>query len=87
MISNLEFRSYLTRNADTIIHNNQKAAVGNCYDIIPILNSKSISTTPILFNSIVTNPSPFEDPSDLKDLYLSKNININQLSIPEIKYP
>ena len=86
MASNMEFRSYLTQNADTIIINNQKAAVGNCTNIIPILNNMSISTTPILFKSIMTSPTVFDTPSDLKDTYLRKYININQLSTPEINY-
>jgi hypothetical protein len=86
MSTNLEYRQYLIKNADLIIDNNQNVAAGNCSNIVPILPKESISSSPILYNSVITNPSPYDNNSDLKDNYLKNYIRIAGMSTPGIHY-
>ena len=61
----MAIRQYLTQNADQIIQNNQRAAVGNCTDILLVSDRGSLSSVPILFTSLF-NQLSFYDMSDLK---------------------
>ena len=65
MNTNMSIRQYLTQNADQIIQNNQRAAIGNCTSILLLSDRGSLSTIPILFTSIF-NQLSFYDMSDLK---------------------
>jgi hypothetical protein len=83
--TNMSFRQFLTNNADTIIQNNQNVATGNCSNIMPLLEG-SMPTQPILFTSILSNPSQYDSPSDLKDNFLNKYILNARQSTPSIYY-
>jgi hypothetical protein len=82
----MAYRQYLINNADTIIKNNQTAAIGNCSNIVPIVANNPPTSPPILYTSIVSNPSEHDNNSDLKDTYLNNYIRISQMSSPGIYY-
>lgn len=86
MSSNLAYRQYLTNNANIIIKNNLNVALGNCSNVEPVLPNLSIASTPILYNSIVSNPSPYDNQSDLKDYFLKEYIKISGMSTPGIRF-
>ena len=81
----MDYRKFLTDNADRIIANNQNIAIGNCSNVEPVLPDISFKS-PILFKSIIENPSPYETPSDLKDSFLNKYIKISTMASPGIHY-
>ena len=81
----MAYRQYLVQNANTIIKNNLNIAEGNCTNIIP-LSTAIMPSAPILFTSITSNPSIYDNPSDLKDNYLNKYISSAGLFAPIIKY-
>ena len=85
MCSNMEYRMFLVQNADQIIANNQAAAIGNCSDITPILNTRPMAQTPHLFRSITANPLPEDGSSDLKDTFLQNYMTVASLSTPGIR--
>ena len=67
----MEYRQYLTHNADEIIANDQYAALGNCkYFTRQTKNTLSLPPTPILYTCVNTNPPTFDD-SDLKQAFLT----------------
>jgi len=73
--SNWKYREFLTKNADTIIKQNQKDSCDQC-GYCPI-NNKSVvenNGSPYLYNSPFEKSQPYgyED-SDLKNIYLSRN--------------
>ena len=77
--SNWAYRSYLTKNADTIIRGNQAAACDDCCSCpakygnnVQDNNVKVGTGTPYLYKSCLDNSQPFGyENSDLKNLYLS----------------
>jgi hypothetical protein len=84
-MSNMAYREYLIKNADIIIRNEQNIALGNCSNIIPTFK-ETMPSSPILFNSIIKNPSIHDKPSDLKDNFLNNYLNISRISTPAIQY-
>lgn len=65
----MDYRLLLMKNADTIIANNQSIALGNCSNIITVLENKPLVQNPYLIQGVTDNYLPFEN-SDLKDNYL-----------------
>ncbi len=82
----MEYRQLLIQNADKIIHNNQAVAVGHCSDITPILNTRPLAQLPHLFSSISEPPLQHDNPSDLKDTYLSKYVSSAMVYSTSLKY-
>ena len=73
MTSNLDYRLILTKNANLIIKNNQENTLGNCSNIEPIINTKTLTQNPYLISNIIDSSLPFEN-SDLKENYIKKYI-------------
>ena len=88
--TNSDYRNYLQTNADLIIKNNQLSACGECstcpYFSGPIQNLPT--TKPYIFNSILSNDQPFGyETSDLKNIYLSKQVLEAQMHAPRFTIP
>ena len=86
MASNMDYRILLTNNADKIIFNNQAAAVGNCSNIHPIQEDRTITTAPYLFSSLTQNPLLTEPPSDLKHDFLKTYLQLSSTRTPIVTY-
>jgi hypothetical protein len=74
--SNWAYRSFLTKNADTIIRTNQAFACDDCCSCPArypsVTQPKTNNNTPFLYKSCLDNSQPFGyENSDLKNLYLS----------------
>tara|TARA_Y100000741_G_C18206757_1_gene539961 strand:+ start:685 stop:1104 length:420 start_codon:yes stop_codon:yes gene_type:complete len=88
--TNSDYRKYLQTNADSIIKNNQLSACSetttNPYFSGNIQNLSY--TKPYIFNSILSKDQPFgyED-SDLKNIYLSKQVLEAQMHAPRFRIP
>ena len=85
MSSNMAHRQYLVNNAEKIMKNNLNTAAGNCSNIVPITNDK-MPLTPILPTSIIENPSVFNKPSDLQDIFLKNYIKSAQACSSGFQY-
>ena len=75
--TNTEYRRYLQQNADSIIKNNQLNACGECGTCPYISNpDNSIKkNSPYIFESSLSDDQPYGyENSDLKNLYLSRNM-------------
>jgi hypothetical protein len=83
--SNMEIRALLQSNANTIIKNNQIIATGNCSNVLPI-NDTRVFGSPYLFNSIMDSCLEWDNPSDLKDNYISNYKKISNKCAPHIVY-
>ena len=86
MASNMDYRILLTHNADRIIYNNQAAAIGNCSNIRPIVDDRTITTEPYLLKSLTSNPLLTDPGSDLKDGFLKTYLQIATTRTPIITY-
>lgn len=69
MTSNMEFRLMLSKNADTIIQNNQNIATGNCSDVVQIREPIVLPQNPYMIQNVIDSILPTET-SDLKSNYL-----------------
>ena len=69
MTSNMDFRLMLSKNADTIIQNNQNSATGNCSDIVQIRQPIVLPHNPYMIQNVIDSILPTET-SDLKSNYL-----------------
>jgi len=88
--TNSDYRRYLQNNADSIIKNNQLSACDECSSCPYYLStSENLSTTkPYIFDSIVSNDQPFGyETSDLKNIYLSKQLLEAQMHAPRFRIP
>ena len=85
MNSNMQYRQYLTRNANKIIDHNKNAAKTNCSDYLTPINSLQLPSLSVIHNSISYNNNPINN-SDLKQNYLNKTINSNNISSLGIRY-
>ena len=75
--TNSDYRSYLQKNADTIIRDNQLNACDNCgtCQYNTKIQSKDIkmSNTPYIFETTLSADQPYGyESSDLKNIYLSR---------------
>ena len=84
--SNMEYRQYLINNADNIIENNQLSANINCSQSLTQNDNTYMSSSPIIFHSIINPPLPYDSNSDLKLNYLNRLLFISNMSSPEIRY-
>lgn len=66
----MDFRLILSRNADTIIKNNQNIAGGNCSDIIQIRQPVVLPNNPYMVKNALDSILPTVT-SDLKSNYLN----------------
>tara|TARA_B100001059_G_scaffold231043_1_gene266203 strand:+ start:1098 stop:1352 length:255 start_codon:yes stop_codon:yes gene_type:complete len=65
----MEFRLMLSKNADTIIQNNQNIATGNCSDVVQIRQPFVLPNNPYIVQNVLDKILPTET-SDLKSNYL-----------------
>jgi len=70
MSSNMDFRLLLSKNADTIIRNNQNIAAGNCSDIIQVRQPFVLPNNPYMVQNVLDKILPTET-SDLKSNFLN----------------
>ena len=88
--TNSDYRKYLQNNADSIIKNNQLNACNEC-STCPYYSSSNQNlpiTKPYIFDSIVSDDQPYGyETSDLKNIYLSKQILEAQMHAPRFKIP
>ena len=70
MTSNMEFRLMLSKNADTIIQNNQNIAIGNCSDVVQIRQPFVLPNNPYMVQNVLDKILPTET-SDLKSNFLN----------------
>ena len=88
MKTNNSIRYYLKENADKIILENQKAAVGICNSILEC-NKKSLSKMPILFKYLNINEQfneHFNIESDLMIQFLELYKKITSFFSPSLKF-
>lgn len=78
----MEFRQYLTNNANSIMKNSLTNANVNCATSFLQINSNYPLITPVLFNSTNDQPLPYN--SDLKKSFLDYYIKISSLFSPGI---
>ena len=90
--TNSDYRKYLQTNADVIIKNNQISSCGEC-SATPYFSGKNQDLSnatgkPYIFKSRVSNDQPFGyETSDLKNLYLSKQVLEAQMHAPRFRIP
>tara|TARA_B100000780_G_scaffold117853_1_gene82684 strand:- start:63 stop:485 length:423 start_codon:yes stop_codon:yes gene_type:complete len=88
--NNTDYRKYLQSNADSIIKNNQLSACNECCDT-PFYSSNTqgaATTKPYIFDSILSNNQPFGyETSDLKNVFISRQMLQAQLHTPRFKIP
>ena len=88
--TNSDYRKYLQSNADLIIKNNQLNACDEC-SVCPYYsnsNQNLSNTKPYIFDSIISNDQPFGyETSDLKNIYLSKQVLDAQIHNPRFVIP
>ena len=88
--TNSDYRKYLQNNADSIIKNNQLSACDEC-STCPYYSSSNQNLTtskPFIFDSIVSDDQPFGyETSDLKNIYLSKQVLEAQMHAPRFRIP
>ena len=90
IITNSDYRKYLQNNADSIIKNNQLSACDECSTCpyYSITNQNLSTTKPYIFDSIVSNDQPYGyETSDLKNIYLSKQVLEAQMHAPRFRIP
>ena len=78
----MEFRQYLTNNADLIMKQNQ--ANIHCSTNFLSINSNNLFQAPVLFNSVTDNSLPHN--SDLKRNYFDDFLKIAKMFTPGIMY-
>ena len=88
--TNSDYRKYLQNNADLIIKNNQLSACDEC-STCPYFSSTNVNlpiTKPYIFDSIISDDQPFGyETSDLKNIYLSKQVLEAQMHAPRFRIP
>jgi hypothetical protein len=88
--TNSDYRKYLQNNADLIIKNNQLSACDDCCTSpYYSLTTQNLPTTkPYIFDSIVSDVQPYGyETSDLKNIYLSKQVLEAQMHAPRFRIP
>ena len=88
--TNTTYRKYLQNNADSIIKNNQLSACDECstcpYYSVSAQNKPT--TKPYIFDSIISNKQPYGyETSDLKNIYLSRQVLEAQMHAPRFRIP
>lgn len=71
MNSNMQYRQYLTHNADKIMNHNKNAAKTNCRDYLTPVNNIILPSLSFINNSVSYINNTINN-SDLKQNYLSK---------------
>jgi hypothetical protein len=85
--NNSDYRKYLQSNADSIIKNNQLSACECCST--PFFSNKNdemTMTKPYIFDSILSDNQPYGyETSDLKNIFISRQMHEAQLHAPRFK--
>lgn len=88
--NNSQYRRYLQTNADSIIKNNQLSACDECCNT-PFFSNNSdgmVTTKPYIFDSILSDNQPYGyETSDLKNVFISRQMLQAQLHTPRFKLP
>tara|TARA_B110000444_G_C18817620_1_gene585965 strand:+ start:161 stop:583 length:423 start_codon:yes stop_codon:yes gene_type:complete len=88
--NNSDYRKYLQINADSIIKNNQLTACNECC-ATPFYSNKTnnmTTTKPYIFDSILSDNQPYGyESSDLKNIFISRQMLNAQLHAPRFKIP
>lgn len=83
IVSNNDYRKYLTNNADSVIKYNQLQACDECCSSINLINTNSNTNSPFLYTSCYQNNNPKQyETSDLKEEYLSRTMLQSRLVTP-----
>lgn len=88
--TNSDYRKYLQNNADSIIKNNQLSACDECSTCpyYSVTTQNLPTTKPYIFDSIVSDDQPYGyETSDLKNIYLSKQVLEAQMHAPRFRIP
>ena len=83
--SNADYRTFLTKNADMIIKQNQLIACAGCCNCLKTPQTTKTSNSPYLYRSCADSTQPYGyETSDLKEMYLSREQLSRKTQLPGI---
>ena len=83
--SNADYRAFLTKNADSIIKQNQQTACDGCCNCLNTPQTTKTPNSPFLYQSCSDSTQPYGyETSDLKEMYLSREALNRKAYIPGI---